>query len=465
MPSRNLVLLILATLVSMVCYRTASRSHYGGLLADAIGEIDEKFVREVDRRDLFEGAMDGMVRTLDRYSDYISPEELTAFDEELGQEFGGIGVVVEVNTNTNRLTVLSPLPDTPAYAAGMRAGDQILGIDGESTEGFQIRDAVDLMRGEPGSRLVVTVLHEGDTEPIDMDLERAIIPIASVLGDIRNADGTWQFRLESDPDIGYIRLASFGEKTSQELSETIQSLQADVKGLIIDLRGNGGGLLNSAVAICDQFIDEGAIVSIRGRGMRDSDDYFASSKKTVVRRDLPVVLLIDGYSASASEIMAACLQDHDRATVVGTRSWGKGTVQTVMFFEGGRSRLKLTVASYWRPNGKNIHRHVDATPEDPWGVTPNPGYAVETDTETLGKIVKLRRARDRVNIRKDPPEDETSMEDMPAPLGEESLDANGDEQPVETDPGIQEFQDPQLQRAIEAVREQMNRVSANTKAA
>ena len=440
----------------MVCYQTASRNHYGGLLAHAIGEIEDRFVREVDQRDLFEGAMDGMVRKLDPYSGYISPKELAAFDEELGQEFGGIGIVVEVNRESKRLTVLSPLPDTPAYAAGMRAGDQILAIDGKSTEGFQIFDAVDLMRGEPGSKLIVTVLHAGDEEPIDMELERAIIPVASVLGDVRNPDGTWQFQLERDPDIGYVRLASFGDKTAEELHETLTVLRPKIKGLILDLRGNGGGLLDKTVEICDRFIGEGKkIVSIRGRDPNAWKDYVATDEATTVDPDLPIVIMIDGFSASAAEIMAACLQDHDRAKVVGSRSWGKGTVQTVMHFEGGRSRLKLTVATYWRPNGKNIHRHVDATPEEAWGVSPNEGYEVEVDEETLTKIVLLRRERDKVKIEKEPPADAAIEE---ADSGE-GIGGDGEEDDATSDdetsklPDITGFEDPQLKRAIEAIRE------------
>ena len=161
MPIRNLLILIVAAVASLLCYRTASRNHYSGLLAGAIGEINENFVRPVDDRELFEGAMDGMVRRLDPYSDYISPKELIEFQEDIDQKFGGVGIVVEINRKTGRLTVLSPLPDTPAYEAGMRAGDVILAIDDEPTDGFQIADAVDLMRGEPGTRLTVTILHAG----------------------------------------------------------------------------------------------------------------------------------------------------------------------------------------------------------------------------------------------------------------------------------------------------------------
>ena len=451
MPARNLVILMLAAIISLVCYRTASRNHYGGLLANAIGEINKTFVRPVDSRTLFEGAMDGMVRQLDPYSDYIDPKELSEFKEDLDQKFGGIGIVVELNRETNRLTVLSPLPDTPAFEAGMRAGDQILAIDGKSTEGFQIRDAVDLMRGEPGTSLIVTILHTGADEPIDMELDRAIIPIASVLGDVRNSDGTWQFTMESHPRIGLIRLANFGEKTASEMKEAILSLKGEIDGLVLDVRGNGGGLLNAAIDVCNLFVDEGPIVSIRGRIESDYRDYEADASSTVLP-DLPMAVLVNGYSASASEITAACLQDHERAIVVGTRSWGKGTVQNVMPFEGGKSALKLTVATYWRPSGYNIHRHVDATEEDAWGVTPNEGYVVETDDETFTKILLLRRERDRVKV--DDAEAEETKSTPPATTDdrEEEEKTSGD---ADNLPDITGFEDPQLKRAIEAIESQI----------
>lgn len=458
MPARNLIILILAAFVSLVCYQTATRNHYGSLLARAIGEINATFVRPVEDRKLFEGAMEGMVRQLDPYSDYIDPEELAAFQEDLDQKFGGIGIVVEVNRVTGRLTVLSPLPDTPAFEAGMRAGDQILEIDGKSTEGFQITDAVSMMRGEPGTSLTVSVLHIGASKPVKMRLQRAIIPVASVLGDVRNPDGTWQFTMEDEPDIGLIRLSTFGEKTAAELRATLTSLKPRINGLILDLRGNGGGLLNAAVEVCDLFIDSGRIVSIRGRDQKNWRNLSATSSATVCDQ-LPMVILIDGYSASASEITAACLQDHHRAIVVGTRSWGKGTVQNVIPFEGGKSRLKLTVATYWRPSGHNIHRHVDAKEEDPWGVKPNPGYEVPTDDETLTKIILLRQERDKVKLntlddgpaRDNPEPDKRPSENQEEAGGEAENPSNQAESGPELD--ISGFEDPQLKRAVEAIRE------------
>ena len=446
MPSRNLAILIISAVVSLLCYRTATRHHYGGLLASAIGKINESFVRPMDDRELFEGAMHGMVRQLDPHSVYISPDEVQRFQEELDQEFGGIGIVVEINATTRRLTVLSPLPDTPAFAAGMRAGDVILDINDESTEGFQISDAVGLMRGDPGTTLTLTIQHAGATQPIGLKLTRAIIPIASVLGDLRNPDGSWQFTLQKHPRIGYIRLVGFGEHTADELSDTIRSLDSRIDGLVIELRGNGGGLLESAVAVCDLFIDQGTIVSIRGRDPRRWRDYTASPTNTLLL-SLPMVVLVDGYSASASEIMAACMQDNGRAIIVGERSWGKGTVQNVLPFEGGKSALKLTVATYWRPNGQNIHRHRDMTENDAWGVSPNEGYEVKLTDEQYRQVVLARRERDYVQRETQDTDD----------VAEDSASPEETETTSEGTPDLAGFSDPQLQRAIEALEDWISR--------
>ena len=453
MPARNLVILILAAIVSMVCYHTASRNHYGGLIASAIGEINETFVRPVDDRSLFEGAMDGMIRELDPYSDYISPEELSEFQEDLDQKFGGIGIVVEFDPDADRITVMSPLPDTPAIAAGIRAGDQILAIDDKNVEGFQIREAVDLMRGDPGTEIRLSILHLGEDEPEEITLNRAIIPVASVLGDKRLENGTWDYTLRGHPNIGMIRLSGFGEKTASELRSTLTWTEPLVDGVILDLRRNGGGLLKAAVEVCDLFIDKGTIVSIRGRDPSDWRDYSATSKNTVFKK--PLVVLIDGYSASASEITAGCLQDHDRAIVVGERSWGKGTVQNVMMFEGGQSALKLTVATYWRPSGKNIHRHVDAKEEDAWEVTPNEGYLVETTDEVAVKIMRLRVKRDKVIeeelVAAEPDDTDTPLEE--ALTGDDEKAADEEKPKKRDDSDLIGFEDPQRARAIEAILE------------
>ncbi len=457
MPARNLAILILAAIISIVCYHTASRNHFGGLLSVALGEINDTFVRPVDERSLFEGAMDGMVQELDPYSDYIPPDELQEFKEDLDQKFGGIGIVVEFDDDAERITVLSPLPDTPAIAAGIRAGDKILAIDGTRIAGKQIREAVDLMRGDPGTELTLTLIHRGEEEPVEITLKRAIIPVASVLGDTRLANGTWDYTLRDHPNIGFIRLSTFGEKTASELEATLLSLESIVDGVILDLRRNGGGLLRSAVDVCNLFVDEGTIVSIRGRDPSNWRDYSAYASSTVFKK--PLVVLIDGFSASASEITAGCMQDHDRAIVVGERSWGKGTVQNVLPLEGGRSLLKLTVATYWRPSGQNIHRHVDATDEDAWGVTPNEGYLVPTTDDIAKKIIRLRQKRDKVfddeatgeDVADDAQSNDKLIDVKPSLRPEEDTKQEVEKEDASEKIDLTGFEDPQRARAIEAM--------------
>lgn len=397
MLPRNVMAIFLAAIFSLLCYEKVQFNKYASTLSGVMTLIENKYVDNVDRRKLFEGAMDGMVKNLeDPYSSYISPEEYNRFEESLEQEFGGIGIVVEVNPKTKRLMVMNPLVGTPAHKAGLRAGDSILEIDGHSTRDLPLPEAVKYMRGKPGTNVALLVLHPEEDEPEAYQISRAIIPIESVLGDLRNADGTWNFLLEEQPRVAYLRITTFGEHTVDELKRALSAVKDKCDGVIIDLRDNAGGLLSAAVGACDLFLDHGRIVSTRGREGRiipESREYEAKPD-LAVGKDLPVVVLVNHFSASASEIMSACLQDHHRAVVVGERTWGKGTVQNVIPLEGGKSALKLTTASYWRPTLKNIHRRKDAKDDDDWGVRPNEGYEVKVEQVDARKVARYRRHRD-----------------------------------------------------------------------
>ncbi len=436
MPLRNLLTIFLASIISLACYVRADRNRYASSLAEAMNLIDAHYVEGVKFRDLYENAMKGMAGGLDPYSAYIDPSEYQHFLEGLDQEFGGIGILVEVNPETKRLTVMSPLVDTPAYRAGMRAGDTILEIDGNDTEGLTLKDAVELIRGKPGDPVLLSVLHVGDEEPVELEVERAIIPIESVLGDRRADEGTWSFELEENPRITYVRLITFGERTLDELTETLEDRNVDA--LVLDLRDNAGGLLTAAVQTCDLFIDKGMIVSTRGRGGKIRRPHTAGSDM-ILDRDIPMAVLVNRFSASASEIVAACLQDHGRAKIIGQRTWGKGTVQNVIQLEGGRAALKLTTASYWRPSGKNIHRSTKAKDEDGWGVQPNEEFEVLLTAEEADKVRLHRRGRDAF-LNGDTPDDGADSED-------EDLE--------------EAFYDPQLRRAIEYLEEQLRVQDAN----
>jgi carboxyl-terminal processing protease len=397
MPVRNLIVIVLASLLSLVCYAKTPRNRFASLYAEAVDHVSAHYIEEVAPRTLFEGAMNGMLSNLDPYSQYIGPAAYQEFQENLEQEFGGIGVMVELNPETDRLTVLSPIVGTPAYEAGMMAGDIILEVDGESTEGFGLPDAVELLRGPAGTTVKIQVQHKGDPEPVEMDIVRAKIEVPSVLGDIRLPDGNWSFLLEDNPRIGYIRVITFGDHTVSQLRDALRSIEAaGAEGLILDLRYNAGGLLTAAIETCDMFIDEGMIVSTRGRNATIQKQFEASSPM-VIEAKMPIAVLVNKYSASASEIVAACLQDHGRAVVGGRRTWGKGTVQNVITLEMGKSLLKLTTATYWRPSGQNIHRGRNTEEDALWGVMPDDGFDVELTREQEEQIARQRRQRDYID--------------------------------------------------------------------
>lgn len=427
MPLRNSITIFIAAIISLACYEKAWRNRYVSTIAHAMEIIEDHYVEEVDSRELFENAMRGMVSSLDEYSDYIGPEFFDRFQQSIDQEFVGIGIVVEGPPETELLRVVSPVYDSPAYRAGMRAGDVILEIDGVPTHGMLLTQAVKMIKGQPKTTVKVKIRHADDTDEHEFEVMRDWIRTKSVLGDTLMENGQWHYYLEENPNIGFVRITTFGEFTASELKEVLRFDDHPIEGLILDLRGNVGGLLVSAVDTCNMFIDEGLIVTTRGRNGWDEADYYASSDTTLFDKDIPLVVLIDRYSASASEIVAACLKDHGRAVVVGERSWGKGTVQNVIPLERGTSALKLTTASYHRPNGKNIHRRRKATEDDDWGVRPTKGMEVKLTEEQIRQLYEQRR-------------------------NEDVLRQDGQSKP----PAEQEpIDDPQLDRAIEYLQSQL----------
>ncbi|MFN0020382.1 MAG: S41 family peptidase [Pirellulaceae bacterium] len=396
MPLRNLTIIMFALLLSFACYTRASRNRYAATLLDAMNVISSDYVDDVEPRKLFEGAMDGMVGQLDPYSGYSPPEEYQQFQEQMDQGFVGIGVFVDIDSKNKRLTITSPLVGSPAFKAGIKSGDVIMAIDGIDTTGMTLKESTSHIKGRAGTIVNLSVLHLGEAAPVDIPVERAEIPIESVYGDIRGQDGKWIFHLQEKTNIGYIRIHTFGERTATETQAALESFSEPGQGvdaLILDLRGNAGGLLNAAIDICDLFLDDGVIVSTKGRNNLERSRTEANPGMNI-SPDIPMVVLVDKYSASASEIVAACLQDHQRAAVVGQRSWGKGTVQNIIKLEGGKSALRLTVARYSRPSGKNIHKGADAKETDDWGVSPDAGLAVNLTNDQFEAWVKARRQRD-----------------------------------------------------------------------
>ena len=416
MPRRNFVLVLAVGLVSLMCYEKAQRNCYARIVVRVMDKIEANFVEEVDPQDLFEGALDGIVSRLgDPNSAYIPPAKEQEFDETIDKQFAGVGMEVGMDSKTQQLTVLSPLFGAPAYKAGILAGDVILQIDGKSTQGLSLSDAVVRMRGEPGSAVTLVVARKGSPQPIEIKIFRAVIQVDTVLGDARDADGAWHFFLEDHPKIGYLRIIAFSRETPEELQRVLKWLaKHGMRGLIVDLRNDPGGYLPAAIAVCDLFVDSGVIVTTRDRKNKIIDRYDAHAKGTF--EGFPVAVLVNGYSASAAEIVAACLQDDKRAVVVGQRSYGKGTVQNVFELEADLGKLKLTTATYWRRSGKNINRRKidrspdaddepDADEEKEWGVKPNKGYEVVLEEDELLQLLQWRRRRDRPADNGEPAED------------------------------------------------------------
>jgi carboxyl-terminal processing protease len=295
-------------------------------------------VDEVDAKDLIHKAIQGMVQGLDPHSSLLPPDAFEDLQIDTKGKFTGIGI--HITMQNGFVTVISPIEDTPAHKAGIESGDRIIKVDGQLAK--DLREAVRMMRGPKGSKVVVTIMREGFKKPIDFEIMRDEIPIQSVK------------YIQLKPGYGYVRISNFTGTTTQEFDkalEKIEGSEAPLKGLVLDLRNNGGGLLNQAITISDVFLDKGQIVSMKGRDKKNTKIFNATPSP--VQRAYPMVVLINGGSASASEIVAGALQDHKRALVLGTTSFGKGSVQTVENLRDG-SGLKLTIARYYTPNGRSI---------------------------------------------------------------------------------------------------------------
>ena len=419
------------------------------LLVDTVDHVERSYVKEIDHRELIEAAIEGMLHRLDPYSTYIKPEEIDRFRTSVESEFGGIGI--RISMDDGKLTVISPLVGTPAYRAGVIAGDRIVEIDGKSTDGISLDEAIRRLKGRTGTKVSLTLLHPAATENVNVEIVREKIHIDTVLGHHRNGDDTWDFMLHDNEHIGYVRVTAFSRDTAREIRKVLKRLQNDtLRGLILDLRFNPGGLLSSAVQISDLFIPKGRIVSTQGR---NSPERSWDAKKEGTFDGFPMVVLVNRYSASASEIVSACLQDHKRAVVVGERSWGKGSVQNLIELENGRSALKLTTAAYHRPSGKNIHRFNDAKDADEWGVMPDEGFRVKLDDAEMLRLIHDRRRRDIVRPNHaDEDSDDAAAEDSAKKPEEVEKSQETDEPP---------FVDRQLQKALEYLADELALANGN----
>ena len=392
--------------------------------------------------------MDGLTGSLDQHSSFIPGDAYDSFQDSINQEFAGIGIFVEQPEKGKPVRVITPLVGSPALEKGVLPNDQIVRVDAVDVTTMDLKAVSDRLKGPIGTTVNIQVrraVDSNENEPqttdadstaetklVSMTIPRKTIALESVIGDHRSEDNKWVYRLESDPDIAYIRLTSFGEKTVRELQQVLTNLNNEFEALVLDLRGNSGGLLYAARDVSDMFIDKGRIVSTKTRG-GVLEEVYDAQPGTLVAPNKLLTVLIDGGSASASEIVAACLQDSKRAVVVGTRSYGKGTVQNILPLQYGRSALRLTVARYYRPSDKNIHRSKDDTEEDEWGVKPDEGFQVTVDDETLIKLGQRWR--------------EASYPLLSAP---KTSDPDATETPTSL------TVDPQLKRAVDHLRENLD---------
>lgn len=312
------------------------------LFGDVFDKVRRDYVEDVEDKELVESAINGMLSSLDPHSSYLNEQSFDEMRIQTRGEFGGLGI--EVTMENGLVKVVSPIDDTPASRAGLQSGDYISRIDNEAVMGTTLSEAVDKMRGKPGTDINLEVLREGESEPMKFTVTRAIIKIKSVRANIEGND------------IGYVRVTTFSEKTTlnlkREINQIKNKLGGNLKGIVLDLRNNPGGLLDQAVDVSDLFLNSGEIVSTKGK-IRNSNKRF-NARRGDILNNKPIVVLINGGSASASEIVAGALQDHGRAIIVGSKSFGKGSVQTVIPLSKSNGAMRLTTSRYFTPSGRSI---------------------------------------------------------------------------------------------------------------
>jgi carboxyl-terminal processing protease len=345
------------------------------LFGDVFERVRAEYVDPVNDKDLVENSINGMLTGLDPHSSYMNSKAFRDMQVQTKGEFGGLGI--EVTQDNGFIKVISPIDDTPASKAGVKAGDIITALDGKTVQGLSLQDAVDKMRGAPNSKITLTIKREGVEKPVEVSMLREIIRIQVV-----------KQRMEPD-NIGYVRLSQFTEQADAGLKQAVKTLRQQaggkLKALILDLRNNPGGLLDQAVAISGDFINQGEIVSTRARHTEDAQRWDA--KGSDILDGLPLVVLINGGSASSSEIVAGALQDHHRAVLLGTRSFGKGSVQTVIPLPGNGA-MRLTTARYYTPSGRSI-QGLGITPDVPVAETreESPRFGPEREAD-LNRVLK-----------------------------------------------------------------------------
>lgn len=375
MPKRHCIFFIITFLISFIlASQTSMRER---IFLYVLHQIETEALEPVKHQDLLAGALTGMVQTTADYpyTSWLPPDEKKEYENELQGKIAGIGIFHLRKEFPSGNYTFIPLPESPASKAGLQYGDRIVQVDETKVAKLSIKEFVNLLRGHKGTTVSLTVLPRNSKDTKKIKIVRDLIQQDIVCGDHRNSDGSWNYTLKEDPSIGYIRITQFADLTVPDfLLALADLLNTKIKGLILDFRGNPGGFLPAAVTLCDYFVPEGSkIVTTRRRNGSIKREYIATSCEKI---DFPLIILIDEGSASASEIVAACLQDHNRATIVGSRSYGKGTIQELFPLPCGMGLLRLTDASFWRPSNIPLHRFQESKEYDPWGVQPDPQNTV-----------------------------------------------------------------------------------------
>ena len=381
------------------------------LFGDVFQRVQEQYVEEVTDKKLIESAISGMLQSLDPHSSYLSPESYKDMQVKTKGKFGGLGI--EITMEDGVVKVVSPIDDTPAANAGMKSGDLIIGINGESIRGLSINDAVSQLRGPVGSKVIITVVRD-KKDPFEIEIIRDVIKIRSVRHNIIK-------------NIGYVRLTTFSDTTTSGLEKSVDEIKKELgkkfQGLILDLRNNPGGLLNQSISVTDSFLNQGEIVSTQGRKDNDTSRIFA--KKGDIIDGKPMIVLINSGSASASEIVAGALKDHSRAIIVGTRSFGKGSVQSIIPL-AGNGAMRLTTARYYTPSGISIQAK---------GIEPD--IIVESGITELTKQMPENRREENLRGALDKKEKDSKKNNVDKP---------------ELSPVEKLLQDNQISRAVDLIR-------------
>jgi len=395
----GVISLMFLRLPPMIAKQDSVLNTYGPLVeVDALAK--QQFVEPIHDDRLVEGAIRGMMLRLDPYSGYISPDELPSFERRNNGEYCGVGI--EVGYRNGRLAVIAPIEGSPAAHAGVRPGDLVLAINGREVEGRSVFEVEDMLVGAPDTVVKLRVLHSGEREPTTFAIARGPVQMQTVRGFSRDDANQWIYRLNSDARIGYIRISNFRQNTAREFDRALKPLLSQgLMGLIIDLRFNPGGIMQQAIDLADRFLPDGIIVSTVTR-RRAVEEFRAHAPDTV--NELPIVVLINGGSASAAEIVAGSLQARRRATIVGERSFGKGSVQHLVKLTGHDAAVKLTTAYYRMPDGRIIHRTTRNALSNAWGIIPDVEFVL-TDAEARA-VQDARRTLDLAFVTAEPKAEE-----------------------------------------------------------